>query len=303
MTAGRENRKPSVFLSYSAQDAPEARKLEQLLALAGIDVWSDRKLKAGDQWAQVITAALRSAEVILVLVSASSLTSQWVTREWQAALINSKRVIPVLTKGVKVTDLPRDLARHQVAFLGDDDLTAIQDLVAAIEIRSESPEPLPAQVVDLHRIADLAVNRALERFGFDTRQQATLKVKSDYIFVIISYDPAMEPTFAAIKSAALRVEMKAERVMDIKQDFLVTEKILEQIESARLIVADLTQERPNVYFELGYARGKGKTVVTLLKEGSKAHVDVRGWNYLKYIDSRPLEEDLVERFKAELQEG
>ncbi|MFF8355859.1 TIR domain-containing protein [Streptomyces chartreusis] len=302
MTVGRESGKPSVFLSYSAQDALDARKLEQDLALAGIDVWSDRKLKAGDQWEQVIAEALRSAEVILVLVSPASLRSQWVTREWQTALMSSKRVIPVLGGGVKIRDLPRDLAKHHVTFLDDDNPTAIQDLIADIESWSESTEPLPALGVDVQKIIDDTVNRTLERLGFDTRKQSTSKIKTNYIFVVISYDPTMEPTFEAIKSAARRVGMEAERVKDIKRDFAVTEKILEQIDSARLVVADLTHERPNVYFELGYARGKAKTVVTLLKEGAKAHVDVRGWNYLEYIDSRPLEEDLVERFKVELQD-
>ncbi|WP_405569361.1 TIR domain-containing protein [Streptomyces sp. NBC_01167] len=302
MTIKRENSKPSVFLSYSAQDALEARKLEQDLALSGIDVWSDRQLRAGDRWEQVITEALGSAEVILVLVTPSSLRSQWVTREWQTALISSKRVIPVLAGGVKITDLPQDLAKHQVTFLGEDNQTAIQGLVANIKSWSESTEPLPAQRVDVQKIIDDTLNRTLERLGLDTRRQSTSKIKADYIFVVISYDPAMDPTFDAIQSAARRVGMRAERVKDIKRDFPVTEKILEQIDSARLVVVDLTRERPNVYFELGYARGKGKTVVTLLKEGSKAHVDVRGWNYLEYIDSRPLEEDLVERFKVELQE-
>lgn len=303
MAVGREIRKPSVFLSYSAQDALEARKLEYDLALAGIDVWSDRKLQFGDDWRQVIAESLRSSEVILVLVSPSSLRSQWVTREWKTALMSSKRVIPVLREGVKFEDLPRELAKHQAAFLYGDNSTVIQDLVAGIESWSQSTEPLPAQEIDVQKVIDDTVHRTLERFGIDTRKQSIPKIKANYIFVIMSYDPTMEPVFDAIKSAARRVGMEAERVKDIKRDFPVTEKILEQIDSAQLVVADLTHERPNVYFELGYARGKAKTVVTLLKQGSKAHVDVRGWNYLEYIDSRPLEEDLVERFNAERQNG
>ncbi len=95
--------------------------------------------------------------------------------------------------------------------------------------------------------------------------------------------------------------MEAQRIKDVDGDFRITETILEMIQTAKLVVADLTNERPNVYFELGYARGKGKKVITLLKRGSKAHFDVTGWNYMEYIDSRPLEEDLVDRFKKDLQ--
>jgi hypothetical protein len=303
MSGGRKRENPSVFLSYAAQDAPEARKLEQALALTGIDVWSDRKLRAGDQWARVISEALENAEVILVLISPSSLASEWVAREWQIALTRSKRVIPVLVHGATFADLPPMLADIQAVRLDNDDPAVIRKLARAIQSFSGSTEPLPVRQLNVQEIIEDTLSRTLERLGIDTpRLPVAAKTEENYIFVMISFDPAMDPTFAAIESAARRVGMTAERSKDWKRDFRVTETILEKIESARLVVADLTLERPNVYFELGYARGKGKTVVTLLKEGSKAHVDVRGWNYLEYIDSRPLEEDLVERFKVELRQ-
>src|SRR6202043_3947081 len=77
--------------------------------------------------------------------------------------------------------------------------------------------------------------------------------------------------------------------------------ILKIIGQARFIGADLTNERPNVYFELGYARGLGKTVITILRSGTNIHFDVRDWTYIEYFDSRPLENDLLQRFEFELQ--
>ncbi|MFD4591478.1 MULTISPECIES: TIR domain-containing protein [Streptomyces] len=303
MNVGRKVRKPSVFLSYAVQDEPEARRLEQALGLTGIDIWTDKMLRAGDQWAQVISEALENADVILVLISPSSLASQWVTREWQFALMRSKRVIPVLVHGATYADLPPALAVIQGIRFNGDDPAVIREIAAAIQSLSGSAEPSPVQNLDTQKIIEDTLSRTLERLGIDTRNAPlAVEMEENYVFVMISFDPSMEPTFAAIESAARRVGMTAERSKDLKRDFRVTETILEKIESARLVVVDLTLERPNVYFELGYARGKGKTVVTLLKEGSKAHVDVRGWNYLEYIDSRPLEEDLVERFKVELRQ-
>jgi hypothetical protein len=67
-----------------------------------------------------------------------------------------------------------------------------------------------------------------------------------------------------------------------------------------MVVADLTHERPNVFFELGYARGVGNTVITIMRSGAKAHFDVQDWTYLEYIDSRPLEHQIRERFEFEL---
>jgi hypothetical protein len=76
---------------------------------------------------------------------------------------------------------------------------------------------------------------------------------------------------------------------------------MEMILSSRLVVVDLSHERPNVYFELGYARASGKTVITIARRKTKIHFDVKDWTYIPYIDSRTLERDLSERLKNELQ--
>jgi hypothetical protein len=125
--------------------------------------------------------------------------------------------------------------------------------------------------------------------------------KDDLVFVVCSFDPDMEPVFDAVAAAAAATGLRAERVKDVQGDYRITEKILTLIKDARMIVADLSHERPNVYFELGYARGLGKTVITILREGTTAHFDVRDWAYLPYIDSRPLEHQLTQRFRFELE--
>jgi hypothetical protein len=58
-----------------------------------------------------------------------------------------------------------------------------------------------------------------------------------------------------------------------------------------------------VYFELGYARGMGKTVVTCAREGTDIHFDVKDWTYIPYTDSRVLEKALLDRFTFELEKG
>ncbi|HET7014381.1 MAG TPA: hypothetical protein VFI65_10750 [Streptosporangiaceae bacterium] len=123
------------------------------------------------------------------------------------------------------------------------------------------------------------------------------------VFVICSFDAAMDPVFDAVSCAAASVGLRAERVKDYQGDYRITDKILTLIRSARLIVADLSYERPNVYFELGYARGLGKTVITMVRTGTIPHFDVRDWTYLEYIDSRPLECLLRERFRFEIKSG
>jgi nucleoside 2-deoxyribosyltransferase len=158
---------------------------------------------------------------------------------------------------------------------------------------------------DVHAADELADDIAARVLAIlDGRKVGSLTAEpapgSTLVFVICSFEPQMEPVYAAIAAAARAVGLHAERVKDVQGDYRVTETILGMIRQARLVVADLTFERPNVYFELGYARGLGKTVITLLRAGATAHFDVRDWTYLEYIDSRPLETDLLERMRYEL---
>lgn len=123
------------------------------------------------------------------------------------------------------------------------------------------------------------------------------------VFVVCSFAPDMDPVFDAVACAAASVGLRAVRVKDVHGDYRVTDKILTLVRDARLVVADLSHGGPNVYFELGYARGLGKTVITILRAGAIAHFDVQDWAYLEYIDSRPLEHQLRERFRFEMGRG
>jgi nucleoside 2-deoxyribosyltransferase len=60
------------------------------------------------------------------------------------------------------------------------------------------------------------------------------------------------------------------------------ERIKEEIFRARFIVADLTDERPSCYFEVGYAEALGRPVIPLASKesvmepgaGTKIHFDI-----------------------------
>jgi nucleoside 2-deoxyribosyltransferase len=57
----------------------------------------------------------------------------------------------------------------------------------------------------------------------------------------------------------------------------ITDQIVNAIETADLIVADLTGNNPNVMFELGYADRAGKEVVLLNQEIGATPFDIKDW--------------------------
>lgn len=121
---------------------------------------------------------------------------------------------------------------------------------------------------------------------------------SDLIFCIMSFSPDMDDVFEGIKSVGESLGFSVRRVKDVEGDYRISDKIEEMIDDAKLVVADLSHERPNVYFELGYARGIGKVVVTVARSGTILPFDVKDWTCLFYGDSRELERRLRARLES-----
>jgi hypothetical protein len=80
----------SIFVSHASQDNSDVDTIVAQLRQWGHDVWVDRSdLSAGSSLAQAIQSGIQSADMFLMLYSASSSKSQWVELEWQAALAKS----------------------------------------------------------------------------------------------------------------------------------------------------------------------------------------------------------------------
>lgn len=295
----------SVFISYARQDGALAEQVEDALKRAGVETWSDRDLTVGSPWSRDIMTALEEAAAVVVLVTPASLESDWVQHEWSAAIEKSKRVIPAVAGGATFADLPAHLGARQGVDLNQNLDAGVARIAASLAALARSDEPPPSAHVDMEALIEAIVERKLARMGVDASHGEAEPdvVDPESIFVIASFAADMEPAFEAVDAAAGAVGLRAHRVKDIAGDYRITDRILSGIRRARFVVVDLTHERPNVYFELGYARGLGKTVVTIMRKGTAAHFDVQDWTYLEYIDSRPLERDLTERFRYELASG
>jgi hypothetical protein len=70
-----------VFVSYSRQDRARVEPLVEALTAAGLTVWYDAGLQAGDAYDSKIMAALQAAKAVLVVWSKTSVDSQWVRAE------------------------------------------------------------------------------------------------------------------------------------------------------------------------------------------------------------------------------
>jgi internalin A len=102
-------KKLNLFYSYSHKDEPLRNELEthlKILERRGlINPWHDRMIEAGEEWKKQIDENLESADIILLLVSAHFIASDYCwEKEMRRALERHKageaRVIPVILRDV-----------------------------------------------------------------------------------------------------------------------------------------------------------------------------------------------------------
>ena len=75
----------------------------------------------------------------------------------------------------------------------------------------------------------------------------------------------------------------------------VDDKIIAEIRSSKFLIADLTGHRNGVYFEAGFACGRGIPVIWCVREDylKKAHFDVRQFNLIQAVEKIIFFSDLL----------
>lgn len=84
MTVDKTDSKLKIFISYAHEDEKWSRELETHLAALRrkgiVEIWNDRKIGAGKEWAEQIDENLKSADVVLLLVSPDFIASDYCWR-------------------------------------------------------------------------------------------------------------------------------------------------------------------------------------------------------------------------------
>lgn len=123
------------------------------------------------------------------------------------------------------------------------------------------------------------------------------------VFVIIAFDEQMDIIYDTIKEIGNNFNLEPVRVKDVIGDYRITSKIIDLINRSKFVIADLSLEKPNVYFELGYARGLEKEIITICNQKTKIHFDVKDWTCLYYSNQENLKRNLYERIEIQIENG
>lgn len=122
--------------------------------------------------------------------------------------------------------------------------------------------------------------------------------RSTRVFVAMSFrdeeEPALVDYFEAMKRAALATNLPIQlnRIDLLEGDYEISQKIMDEVEKADVVLADFTLSPANVYFELGYARGSRKRIIQTARKGTLLEFDARNWRTIFYRNATELEKGL-----------
>ena len=156
---------------------------------------------------------------------------------------------------------------------------------------------------DLTKVVEVPATNFLEP-EIRTKIFSVKPGKEVVVFVAMSFrgeeEPALVDYFRAMERAANATELpiKLVRVDLVEGDYEISQRIMDEIDKADAVIADFTLNSSNVYFELGYARGKKRRIIQTARKGTHLEFNTRNWRTVFYRNATELEEKLGPELKA-----
>ena len=133
----------SIFISYSHRDREACEQIDALLEKQpGFQVWYDKGLVPGEVYRRKIAEVIRESGYFIILISRSSVSSDWVLDEVEYAKKLQKRILPIWLEDVQIPDdLDMILQRYHSLFwhLRSSDAQFEESLLTMFGVTDEKP--------------------------------------------------------------------------------------------------------------------------------------------------------------------
>lgn len=130
--------------------------------------------------------------------------------------------------------------------------------------------------------------------------QKAFQPPKQQVFIIMKFgDEILESAYkASYKPAIRKFGLAPIRIDEIPDSGKISDQILETIAESKYIIADLSGERPNCYYEAGFAYALGKEMILTIRDRESAHFDLQGNRFIQWKTESDLKKKIIQRIKA-----
>jgi hypothetical protein len=130
--------------------------------------------------------------------------------------------------------------------------------------------------------------------------QQTLSKPLKRIFVIMKFgDRHLDSAYkGVIKPVGELFGFEVIRIDEIEDSGNISTQVLENIARSQIIIAELTGERPNCYYECGYAHALGREIIFVIRKGEKIHFDLSNYRFIQWETEHELRRKLRRRLDS-----
>ena len=182
-----------------------------------------------------------------------------------------------------------------------------EGIVLGVDPPSQNDDPVD-EVATAYGLFDGAATAVLDLIDVlspsETVQSAaagTSNYRPNTAFIMMAIDrdqPNLEDVKNSLKEVCEEFGIQAITADDIEHEGAITDRILDEIETSEFLIADLTGERPNVYYEIGHAHARNKRVILYRLTGTTLHFDVAHRNCPEYANITALKDLLRRRLET-----
>ncbi|MCS6711966.1 hypothetical protein JSY14_08020 [Brachybacterium sp. EF45031] len=137
--------------------------------------------------------------------------------------------------------------------------------------------------VDLYRVLDQELSARVKPkvFQFPTSQP----FEPDLVAVMMPFSPAFSAVYESLKEGIEAAGMRCLRADNIWERDRILDDVLSLIWRARVVIADLSEKNPNVFYETGIAHTLGRDTILVAQSMSDIPFDLQGIRALKYLNN------------------
>jgi WD40 repeat protein len=152
-----------LFVSYSRRDSTAARKLIEAFKSIEQEVWVDwEAIPPAVDWLEQIFRGIEEADAFIFMISPDSIASEVCKVEIARAVLNSKRIIPIVLRDVDPKTTPDDIRKLNWTFLRETDNfeEGLAKVKTAIELDLdwlEEHRRLQVRALEWHRKKDTSL--------------------------------------------------------------------------------------------------------------------------------------------------